>query len=68
MDYDWFFGLSDTTENPKPQLSTRDKALIVSALSLVQDIGFWHRAGIELNDIEWDLVEKAIAETAYRLG
>ena len=68
MDYDFYLSISDVVVNPKPDLSERDKLLLNSGLSLLQNRNFWVRNGVDLTDTEWDTIEAAIAETAGRLG
>lgn len=65
MDYDLYFSFDDT--EAAISISKRDKLLIDSGLSLLQNRSFWLRNGQALNNAEWDIVEAAIAETANRL-
>ena len=66
MDYDLYLSFDDTPV--ASNISIRDKLLIDSGLSLLQNRTFWSRNGQELIDSEWDLIEAAIAELADRLG
>lgn len=68
MDYDLYLSFPDDVLNPKPALSRRDKLLLESGLSLLQNRDFWTRNSIELSDAEWDIIEAGIAETAERIG
>lgn len=66
MDYDLYLSFDDTPV--ASNISIRDKLLIDSGLSLLQNRTFWSRNGQDLIDSEWDLIEAAIAELADRLG
>ena len=66
MDYDLYLSFDDTPV--ASNISIRDKLLIDSGLSLLQNRTFWSKNGQGLIDSEWDLIEAAIAELADRLG
>ena len=66
MDYDLYLSFDDTPV--VSNISIRDKLLIDSGLSLLQNRAFWSRNGQDLIDSEWDLIEAAIAELADRIG
>lgn len=65
MDYDLYLSFDDTVG--AVNISKRDKLLIDSGLSLLQNRDFWSRNGQALSATEWDTIESAIAELADRI-